>query len=69
MLGPLLPTRTPCVRTSVIYGVTPEEGYLLFNLFVEVLPFQQPCRLQAPGLRDVAVCGPQVPVLSVSVGR
>lgn len=56
---PLLPTRLlpVCVPVSLqtsIYGVTPAEGYLLFNLFVEGP--QQPCSSRPLGVGRQWLC-------------
>ena len=63
------PTHPMRVQTSYLW-CDPEEGYLLFNLFVEVPPSQQPYLLKACGQRrGGCACGPQVSGLPVSVRR
>lgn len=62
--------RSPRLRARApsIYGVTPAEGYLLFNLFVEVLPgspaFPPP---GPPGVGSGRLCVDPGPAPSVSV--
>lgn len=43
------------VQTSYLW-CDPEEGYLLFNLFVKVPPSQQPYLLKARGRRRGWLC-------------